>query len=429
MKINVLFRILSFVLIVALVSIAVMAFLAGHFVLFWSVETLTIGAIAYMLFFHRRVIKPMQIIGDGMDLLREQDFGSRLRLVGQPEADRIVLIFNRMMEQLKEERIQVRETNHFLDLLIEASPLGVIILGFDERIFSVNPAVLSFLSTFSANDLIGKKLHEIDNILISCLLRMKSYQSEIIRLSDATVYKCTHSRFVDRGHPHSFYLIEMLTEEVFKAEKKAYEQVIRMISHEVNNTTAGVIATLDAVRQSFDETTDLQEALKVTIERCYGMNRFITGYADVVRIPEPQIAPCNLNELAAGCARFMEPICRDNNIRIVLNLSDSEIVVPIDARLFEQAAVNIVKNAVEAIESGGEIGISTFSEPVALEIADNGKGIAQETESKLFTPFFSTKPDGQGLGLIFTREVLQKHNCTFSLRTGHDGWTRFRIQW
>lgn len=97
-----------------------------------------------------------------------------------------------------------------------------------------------------------------------------------------------------------------------------------------------------------------------------------------------------------------------------------------DAALFEQVLVNIIKNAAESIGNGGEIVIRTLS-PATIEVVDNGKGIGKEAESKLFTPFFSTKPNGQGIGLIFIREVLAKHGCNFSLRTYDDGLTRFRI--
>ena len=89
--------------------------------------------------------------------------------------------------------------------------------------------------------------------------------------------------------------------------------------------------------------------------------------------------------------------------------------------------VNIIKNAAESIDHDGQIYIRTSHHPVCLEIADTGKGIDKETEAKLFSPFFSTKPNGQGIGLIFIREVLQKQNCSFSLRTYADGLTRFRI--
>lgn len=80
----------------------------------------------YLIVFYNKIVKPMNTIGSGMELLREQDFSSRLSRVGQYEADRIVNIFNRMMEQLKNERLRMREQNHFLDLLIQASPMGLL---------------------------------------------------------------------------------------------------------------------------------------------------------------------------------------------------------------------------------------------------------------------------------------------------------------
>ncbi|GHT67003.1 hypothetical protein AGMMS50239_29400 [Bacteroidia bacterium] len=276
-------------------------------------------------------------------------------------------------------------------------------------------------------EIIGKSLEKIDYPLTQELAKIKNSTSEIIRLSDANIYKCTCSSFIDKGFYHTFYLIESLTEEVFKAEKKAYEKVIRMIAHEVNNTTAGLTSTLDTLNNTL-RNEDIGSVLQVTIERCYGMNRFINNFADVVRIPEPEFRETNLNELVISCKRFMENICRNRNIRINLELSETSPVVMIDSVLFEQVLVNIIKNSTEAIgEEGGCIFIRTEAEPPCLEIADSGKGIDKNTETKLFTPFFSTKPNGQGLGLIFIREVLQRHGCVFSLRTYPDGMTKFKI--
>jgi signal transduction histidine kinase len=125
----------------------------------------------------------------------------------------------------------------------------------------------------------------------------------------------------------------------------------------------------------------------------------------------------------------METICLNRNILIVMELSEIAPIVKIDSVLFEQVLVNIIKNAAESIDKDGSIFIRTYNDPPCLEIADTGKGIDKKTEAKLFSPFFSTKPHGQGLGLIFIREVLIKHSCTFSLRTYPDGLTRFKILW
>ncbi len=398
--------------------------------LFFLVEGLLLLTVIYLIIFYRRIVMPLYIIGNGMELLREQDFSSRLGYVGQAEADKVVDVFNKMMEQLKNERLLLREQNHFLDLLINASPMGVLILDLDGKVQSANASMLRILGLRTEEQLLGRDLGELDTPLASELNGIELYESPTIRLNDANIYKCTHSSFIDRGFHHSFYLVESLTQEVFKAEKKAYEKVIRMIAHEVNNTTAGITSTLDTLEASFrdmEHMEDVCDVLRVLVERCYGMSRFITNFADVVRIPEPRLERRDLNEVVALSKRFMETICRDRQIRLVTERDTEPLFVAIDNALFEQVMVNIIKNAAESIGSDGTIYIRTSHDPATLEIADTGRGIEKETEAKLFSPFFSTKPNGQGIGLIFIREVLQKHNCTFSLRTYPDGLTRFRI--
>lgn len=430
MRIKGLFWILTGLLLLILALLTYYIFYNYSSLLFFLVEGMVLITVVYLILFYRRIIKPLDIIGNGMELLKEQDFSSRLSHVGQKEADRIIDIFNKMMEQLKNERLYLREQNHFLDLLINASPMGVIMLNLDGEIISLNPSARKMFGQPSSADFSGKSFREIDSTLAVELARIPLYESQTVRLNDANIYKCTHSSFVDRGFHHSFYLVEILTQEVFKAEKKAYEKVIRMIAHEVNNTTAGITSTLDTLESAFSEmenTEDICDVLRVSIERCYSMSHFITNFADVVRIPVPQTIDQELNTVVTSCKRFMETVCQNRNIRIVMELAPVSPIVKLDNTLFEQVLVNIIKNAAESIGHDGEIFISTSHNPICLEIADTGKGIDKETEAKLFSPFFSTKPNGQGIGLIFIREVLQKHNCTFSLRTHADGLTRFRI--
>lgn len=393
------------------------------------------GVISFCLivlfYFYWKVIKPLHSIASGMDLLREQDFSSRLAPVGQAEADRIVEMFNRMMNQLKNERLRLREQNHFLDLLINVSPMGVIILTFDGQISMLNTAALRFLGYTSAEELMGKQLEELDTPLAEEVARLPKDTTDTIRLSDAKIYRCSRLSFVDHGFAHPFVLIESLTTEVVKAEKKAYEKVIRMIAHEVNNTTAGITSTLETVEDALEtleeETGDLREVMKVCVERCLGMSRFITNFANVVKIPEPSLEQVRLNDRVTACRMFMETICRERQITLHNELCAENPKVWMDTVLFEQVLVNIIKNAAESIGQGGDIYICTSASPMMLEIADTGKGISKEVETKLFSPFFSTKPHGQGIGLIFIREVLTRHGCTFSLRTYPDGLTRFRI--
>ena len=382
-----------------------------------------------LLLFRWQIVEPLHLMETGMLLLREQDFSSRLRRVGQTDADNIVDVFNRMMDALKAERLHVREQNQLFDLIFRSSPMGILILDLDRRVDSVNPSGERLLGV-SLEAVRGKRLDECSFDLCEDLCSLAMDEVRTVRLTDSNIYRCSRQSFLNGGFRHTFYLVELLTEEVSQAERKAYEKVIRMIAHEVNNTVAGVTSTLDTLETAMEDMPDsaeLCELMRVCIERCYNMGRFITNFADVVKIPDPILVHSDLNEVVRVNMQFLETMCGERRITLVMHLSPEPVWVDLDVVLFQQVLVNIFKNAVESIGQEGTVYIRTSAGSPVLEVADTGRGIDKETASKLFSPFFSTKPNGQGIGLMLVREVLMKHHCTFSLRTGDDGLTRFTI--
>ena len=399
-----------------------------------AIGTMLFAAVTIIaIWYYRKIILPMRGIANGMDLIRAQDFSSRLTKVGQPEADRIVDMFNTMMHRLKTERLRIREQNHFLDLLISVSPMGIVILDTYGRITMHNPAAGEFLN---CPDLTGLRPEEINSPLATGIARLREGDMETLRLSDSKIYRCSRLSFMDNGYAHPFILIEQLTQEVVKAEKRAYEKVIRTISHEVNNSVAGITSMLqtvgDIIRESgMTDATCTAEALDACTARCMSMSKFISAYADVVKIPEAKLHKTDLNCKLDEWRGFLESLCNRAGVRLAIHTATYPVTVELDAILFEQALINIIKNSIEAITTGsnGEITIETRTSPeMSLIVTDNGTGISDEVATHLFTPFYSTKPDGQGLGLIFISDVLTQHGCRFNIQTDKsDGLTRFTI--
>ena len=373
----------------------------------------TIAAINALIltYYYFKVWKPMRTIANGIDLLHEQDFSSRLAPVGEKHADRLVAMFNEMMDSLKNEHLKLEEQNFFLTQLIKVSPMGVVVYDYDGNETMRNAAAERLLT-------------EGGSTLQRELTGMRRGEETTIRLSNSQTYRCFRMSFTDRGFARQFLLIESLTEEVLATERHAYEKVIRMIAHEVNHTMAGVGSILDTLQELSNE--EEKELMAVCVDRCHSMSRFITRFADVVKIPEAVTKDTEIRSFILSRSKFLESLCSPRNIRLVFRLGYDNITAPIDESLFEQVLTNIVKNSAESIGQDGTITISL--EGRTLEITDNGHGISPEVEQKLFSPFFSTKPDGQGIGLIFVRDVLRKHHFRFSLHTDQqDGLTHFTI--
>ena len=148
--------------------------------MFYITESLLTLSLLTLIFFYRKVLKPLESIGNGMELLREQDFSSRLTRVGQAEADHIISIFNRMMDQLKEERLRLREQNHFLNLLVSASPMGVIILTLDGDVSMLHKPAIRILRLASHTDSTVLTLVQPTSPLASAIARLTMDTSEHI---------------------------------------------------------------------------------------------------------------------------------------------------------------------------------------------------------------------------------------------------------
>ncbi|MDF9831447.1 ATP-binding protein [Parabacteroides sp. PF5-6] len=398
---------------------------------FWVIQCIALLSFFFALFLYQKLIRPYHLLLSGMSLLKEQDFATHLRPVNNKDADQVIAVFNRMITHLRSERLVVREKNQFLDLLIKASPQGILLLNFDKQIADINPAGLKILGIEKLAEVKGKKLNEVSFALAPTLAALKPQDDMIVRGAGASVFRCVRSSFVDQGFDHPFIFIEELTQELLKIEKESYERIIRMMSHEVNNSVGAIGSTLNVVSDIFrqegnGEWEDVLVAVDASYNRCGNLAHFIDNLSRVVRIPEPTLSSVSLNEQARAVEALTRMECQRRHIPVKLFLAEEDQEISVDGIQFEQVLFNILKNAYEAIGEYGEIHIRTLASPLSITVEDNGPGIDSEAREKLFTPFFTTKSTGQGIGLMFVRDVLINHRCRFSL-TSCDGWTRFEI--
>lgn len=413
MKLKHYFLILS-LFVMALAGVALYGTFRSHPTLFYLTEGFVVVLLCYLWYFYRKTIRPYDTLIGGIELVRELDLTTRLAPSGQHETDIIVRTFNDLLNRLRSEHLRLEEQYTFLNLLIEASPMGVIQCDLDGNTTSMNPAAREMLSPSMEEAMHALPMGETTTVRIP---------------GEPQLFRISHLSFPDRGFQHPFFLIESLTSEVRLAEKAAYERVIRMIAHEVNNSVAGIIGSLTG-----DEA-----------ERLTALSAFVTRFAEVVKLPQPQLQLCDLSEEVEACRPFLENLCTTANVRIDFCLTDEAIPVHLDTVLFQQVLINIVKNAIESEElrmkseefltpegmsaaRNNNATITITTTPSKLVVTDNGHGIPTSVASHLFTPFFSTKPQGQGLGLLLIRDILSSHHCTFSLLTDPDDHlTRFTI--
>lgn len=359
----------------------------------------------------RSVRRPLNAMQNGMNLLREQDYSSRLRTVGQVDADRVVELFNSLMENMKRERLRLEEQNRFLDMLIEASPSGIAICNFDGSVRSCNGAFHSMV-TPAVTELLGS---------------LADGESRVCRPGQSQILRCSRRSFADSGFRRPFFMVDRLTDEIVQAEKDVFNKMVRTISHEVNNSLGSVVSVLDTMATLHQAEPTVADVLETSRRSCEALCAFTRGYAAVAKLPAPEPEKLDLGDFVNELLPVLRGLCSPGITLETINEGPAEVMA--DPMLFERVLVNLVKNAVESIgEREGRVRVLTSAGRLVVE--DNGPGLTEEAARCVFTPFFSTKHRDSGLGLMLVADILRSHRMSFSLSTDpSDELTRFVINY
>jgi two-component system nitrogen regulation sensor histidine kinase NtrY len=380
----------------------------------------------------RRAISYRALAADARRLVHDEAFTSRFLPVGEPDVDELIVLYNRMVDRLRDERVRLAEQHQFLAQVLAASPSGVVVLGFDGDVSSLNPAAARLLHVPAATT--GRPLAALGSSLAAAMAALANGESRVVGVDGSARVRVQRGGFLDRGFPRSFFVLEELTGELRQAERAAYEKLIRVMSHEVNNTVASSTSLLQssltyARELGPDSRQDFQEALGVVITRTAQLNAFMRSFADVFRLAAPARQPCDVVAMLERIVRLVSAQPEAAGVAWRWDLDAPTLRVSADPAQLEQALLNIVKNAVEAIGGAGTVtihGTSRGDRPT-LTIEDTGPGLTPEAQANLFTPFFSTKPHGQGIGLTLVGEILAGHGFAYTLARTDRDTTAFAI--
>jgi signal transduction histidine kinase len=382
----------------------------------------------------RALFGPLELVRTGAQFIAERDFSSRLREVGQPELDALIGVYNLMIDSLREERLRAREQHHFLEEVVRASPAGILTFDFDGRLTSVNPGAERLLMRRGA-DLLGLRLDELPVPFVARVAALLPGESAVLPLHGSRRVRWLKTTFLDHGFPRTLVVVEELTEELRRSERAAYEKIIRTLSHEVGNSIAAAASLVESslhYREQIrpEDRADFETALSVANTRLRHLNAFVREYAAVVRLPAPHRTPCDVGRLVEGVALLFRPECDERGIALGVDAAACREPVSLDEHQMEQVLVNVIRNAVEAVGGGGTVTVRTAASAgrPSLVVEDSGPGIPAEVQAALFTPFFSTKANGRGIGLTLAQEILNQHGFGFSLESQAGGPTRFTVQ-
>ena len=387
----------------------------------WTITSLVLlvwigAAIAAYQMVQRMLFLQANLLG----ALREGDYS--IRGTGARAGSGVDLVMaeiNALGDTLQRQRTEAVESTKLLQSVMGAIDVAVFAFDMDEKLVLVNPAGEKLLGA-SPGSLLGKPAWELK--LAQCL------EGETPRLLDRPFgpesgrLELRRSGFRREGKPHQLLVFADLSRALREQEQQAWQRIVRVLSHEINNSLTPIKSIAHSIKRMLSRVPDLprageiQDGLNLIETRSGALGRFLRAYAQLARLPKPQMREVQVPELMHRVAEL------ENRLPVRVH-GGPNLQITADPDQLEQLLINIIRNAVDAtMDAGasGSVSVDWRTMDGALQVMIDDEGPGLPDTSNLFVPFFTTKPTGSGIGLALSRQIAEAHGGTLTLENRHD---------
>jgi two-component system nitrogen regulation sensor histidine kinase NtrY len=411
---------------------------ASQTMLFLAVTlAILFGTLWTSIYASRRITVPLKALAEATTTLAEGNVGHRVDVEATDEVGKLIDSFNEMSSQLAQQRRQLTETNRFMATVLESVATGIIAFNDQLELLSINRAALQMLQLEMPAE--GTQL--------SAFLQgdLEPIASAVQELTSGRTRGREVALILGGGELHYLELsvarlgsgagwvvaIEDSTQLVQAQKLAAWNEAARRIAHEIKNPLTPIQLSAERIARKFrnadpDTGDAIEQGTKTIVGEVGQLKRMVDEFARFARMPAVHLRHAKLADVlrqAAQLFRDMKP-----SVTIAVEV-DPELELLIDPEQIQRAVGNLLKNAIEATESG-EIRIAARRAPhrVIIEVADPGRGVPDADNDKLFLPYFSTKGRGTGLGLAIVHRIVRDHDGQIHVHDNQPRGTRFEIE-
>lgn len=356
--------------------------------------------------------------------------------------DELNKAFNDVIRDFQQVRSEKEEHFHYLQSIVQNIDVSIIAYTKDGEVEMVNKAAKKL---FQINSL--KNVHSLETLskeLVDTLINIKAGQNALVKVQDEddilqlAVYA---TELKIKTKQITLATIKNIQNVLEEQETEAWQKLIRVLTHEIMNSItpiASISSTIEMMLKQSDEAMDkesieeMQQAIQTINRRSTGLLHFVNTYRNLTKIPKPIFKISSIKTLLTNIELLMEEEMKKNNITFSISVMPENIEISLDEQLIEQVLINLLKNAIHAVEGrpSPAIEVKAFFNKrgrVTVQVIDNGVGILKEVIDKIFIPFFTTKPTGSGIGLSLSKQIIRLHNGSITASSEPEIGTTFTI--
>ena len=395
---------------------------------FWTLAFLIVSLwMGFTFSLRYRVVFSLQTLSNLLAALREEDFSLRARGARSDDAMGEVMIeVNALSETLRQQRLGALEATALLRTAMEEIDLAIFTFDNDSKLRLVNRAGERLMGR-PVERLLGFTAEELG--LGACLEGEPARTMELNFPGGSGRWGLRRGSFRQGGLPHHLVVLSDLSRTLRDEERKAWQRLIRVLGHELNNSLAqiqsvaqglesGLVAAAKSSELQSESSVaildDLRQGLGIIRSRTEALGRFMAAYAHLARLPQPKMLPVNVPEWIGRTVKL------ETRVKVSV-IEGPKVAISADIDQLEQLLINLVRNAADAtLETGGGVQVSWSRQGSQLDVWVLDDGLGLPNTANLFVPFFTTKPGGSGIGLVLSRQIAEAHGGELILTNRSD---------
>jgi two-component system nitrogen regulation sensor histidine kinase NtrY len=355
--------------------------------------------------------------------------------------------FNSVADAFRKERAEKEEHLNYLNTVVQHVTTGLLSFDVDGKVGLINSAARRFLNMPQLRNI--SEILVVNVTLYKKLKQMVPGEKALIRVNGEINLSIHATELKLRGHSYKLMALQNIHSELESKEVEAWQNLTRVLRHEIMNSItpiASLTGTLNEIlaedlkpsgKDTFelsDETlSDLEEGLQTIENRSKGLVTFVDAYRDYTSIPKPKFGLIKIDELFDHITQLLKREFVEIGIDFHVNIHFKDLEITADRELIEMVMINLLKNAKEATRECEEAKIELVAridgdQRVLFDVKDNGPGIIPEAQERIFIPFYTTKKSGSGIGLALSRQIMQLHHGTLSVKSEPDLYTIFTMK-
>ncbi len=355
--------------------------------------------------------------------------------------------FNNVADAFRHERAEKEEHLNYLNTVVQHVTTGLLSFDDEGKVGLINSAAKQFL-----NAPVLQNINEILAFNVTLYKKIKQMapgEKALIRAGSDMNLAIHATELKLRGHTFKLIALQNIHSELESKEVEAWQNLTRVLRHEIMNSItpiASLTGTLndiliedirpngkDIFEISEESLSDLEEGLQTIENRSKGLIKFVDAYRDYTSIPKPKFGLIKIDELFEHICQLLKREFKELGIDFQSKILVDNLEITADRELIEMVLINLLKNSKEALKEteGPRIEMTARlnkDKRVVLEIKDNGPGIIPEAQERIFIPFYTTKKSGSGIGLALSRQIMQLHQGTLSVKSEPDVFTIFSLR-